>query len=222
MKELNQKKVEALQENVKLSNKEIDFYFILDIIHPTATHSDARHHLHDLVTSINGVKDEFPGAELTLEIVENALNMFSDREKHFYHGFRHDNSLVSSNEISVSTSKRCGDIQYPAVPFEQRILKESNQVDQECSQQEFYNFEEERNINLFEPGQVWAVRYQSDEESFPTNVLGLVVSWMITLKFTRRAEIWALYVDVVVNEWVWNPEAFKGCKFQLIEMLSDY
>ncbi|KAJ1417826.1 hypothetical protein SESBI_16287 [Sesbania bispinosa] len=57
-----------LASSVRLSYNEIDFLCILDLINPSATYSDAKCYLHNLVTSINGVKYEFPGAELALEV----------------------------------------------------------------------------------------------------------------------------------------------------------
>lgn len=273
-----------LASSVKISNNDIDSHCILDLIYPSATNSDAIKNLHDLVISMNGVKDEFPGAELALEFVQNALNVLADREKQFHHhGFSQDSDLISSNEISASTTLvRCSDCSKSNldVQLEQGILEKSIEVDQDFLQQEFYNFEEERSVSLFEPGQIWGVHYQPDEVkqchryAKIKSVMGDVVSvtWLKPIVigagerkgcnagfpvacgsfclnlnacdevkvgafsykcswacgqmndhveiYPKRGEIWALYV--AVNEFTCNPEALEGCKFQLIEMLSDY
>ncbi|XLS69651.1 hypothetical protein HN51_020674 [Arachis hypogaea] len=155
------------------SGNEIHLDCILDLIYPSATYSDARCYLHDLVTLINGIKDEFPGSELALEIVKKALDMVSDKEKRFHdHHFRKKNDAVSWNEVldgesteSASTLEK--DFPNLEIPFEHRSLEGSLIEDQECQQkQEFYNFEEERNAILFEPNQIWAIHYQHDEVKF--------------------------------------------------------
>ncbi|KAK7410986.1 hypothetical protein VNO78_02280 [Psophocarpus tetragonolobus] len=118
-----------LASTVRISNNNIDFHCILDLIYPSATYSDAVNSIHYFVTSINGVKDEFPGAQLALEIVQNALNMLSDREEHFHDGFRPDNDFISYNEIIwTSTSERCSDSTNPDVPPELGILEESTEI----------------------------------------------------------------------------------------------
>ncbi|GLT73408.1 hypothetical protein SLA2020_452690 [Shorea laevis] len=37
--------------------------------------------------------------------------------------------------------------------------------------------------------------------------------------YPRRGEIWALYKDWNLDEWVYNPGSVKGCKFQLVEII---
>ncbi|CAL0319803.1 unnamed protein product [Lupinus luteus] len=248
---------------------------ILDLIFPSSTCSDARCYFSDLITSINSIKNEFPGAELAQEIVQNALNMLSDREKNMHHGLEHDdNDLISPDEES------CRDIINADIPLEQISLEESMLPDQECPQHEFYNFEKERNIKLFEPGQIWAANYQpdkikqcryakinsnngdvltvtwlkpvlvggSDESLWPnvglsvacgafrhdSNTCDQVRPRIFSYKcssvsdqmgdqieiYPKTGEIWAVYKDGIVNAW--NPEGLKGCKFDLIEIFSDY
>ncbi|MED6125063.1 hypothetical protein PIB30_064951 [Stylosanthes scabra] len=146
-----------LASNVRLSSSgnEIHLDDVLDVIYPSATYSDARSYLHNLVTLINGIKDEFPGSELALEIVNNALNLASEKEKHFHdHCFREKIVHVSwNNEILNGESTESASTSEKDFP---------NLEDQEC-QQQFYNFEEERDANLFEPNQIWATHYQHDE-----------------------------------------------------------
>ncbi|KAL2347101.1 hypothetical protein Fmac_001101 [Flemingia macrophylla] len=135
--------------SVRISNNEIDFLCILDIIYPSATYSDALNYLRCLVTSINGVKDEIPGAELAREIVQKALNMLSDRQRHFHHGFGHDNDLISSNKISASES----DSSKLDVPLEQGLLEESIEVDTSENTLCVGKFKSDD----FATGQVWAI-----------------------------------------------------------------
>ncbi|CAL5373131.1 unnamed protein product [Camellia sinensis] len=40
--------------------------------------------------------------------------------------------------------------------------------------------------------------------------------------FPKKGEIWALYEDWDIDEWSYNPETVKGCKFKFVEMLSDF
>jgi curved DNA-binding protein CbpA len=37
--------------------------------------------------------------------------------------------------------------------------------------------------------------------------------------YPRKGEIWALYKDWNLDEWVYNPGSVKGCKFQLVEIM---
>ncbi|MED6210863.1 hypothetical protein PIB30_068174 [Stylosanthes scabra] len=140
-----------LASNARLSSSDNEIHLddVLDLIYPSATYSDARCYLRNLVALINGIKDEFPGSELALEIVNNALNMASDKEKNFhYHCFRENNVHVSWNNEILNGSEK----DFPNL-----------EEDQE-GQQQFYNFEEERDANLFEPNQIWATHHQHDDE----------------------------------------------------------
>nr|KYP37036.1 hypothetical protein KK1_041801 [Cajanus cajan] len=80
--------------------------------------------------------------------------MLSDREKRFHYGFRHDNDLISSNEISASTSERCSDSSNHDVPLEQGILEESIEVDISENTLCAGKFKSEDD---FATGQVWAI-----------------------------------------------------------------
>lgn len=145
--------------SVRLSNNDIDFHCILDLIHPSATYSAAINSLHDFVTSVSGVKDEFPGAESALEIVQSALNMLSDRGKHLHDGFSHDKDPISSIEIvSASTSERwCSDNSSDPddVPFEDRILEES--IEGDDISQNILRGGKFLSADDFATGQVWAI-----------------------------------------------------------------
>ncbi|KAL1301286.1 hypothetical protein AAHE18_18G242400 [Arachis hypogaea] len=137
------------------SDNEIHLDCILDLIYPSATYSDARCYLHDLVTLINGIKDEFPGSELALEIVKNALDMVSDKEKRFHdHHFRKKNDVVSWDEIlngesteSASTLEK--DFPNLEIPFEHSLIfKDTNPSDVG---------EKSLSKCVFSTGQVWAI-----------------------------------------------------------------
>ncbi|RDX76802.1 hypothetical protein CR513_43167, partial [Mucuna pruriens] len=140
-----------LASSVRISNTEIGFHCILHLIYPSATYSDAINSLHDFVTSTSGVKDEFPGAELALKTVQNALNMLSDREKHFHHGVSHDSDLISSNEISASTLERYS----PDVPLEQGILEES--IEEVDISENTLCVGKLLSADDFATGQIWAI-----------------------------------------------------------------
>ncbi|XP_057479546.1 uncharacterized protein LOC130766855 [Actinidia eriantha] len=148
--------------------------------------------------------------------------------------------------------------------------------------QDFYNFGNDRNLEIFEIGQIWAAHYQSDE---PQNyryaqinaVLksSVIVTWLKPVPisigerrwcdadlpvgcgsfcldsensekvscptvfshncswvrgvteeqfeiYPKKGEIWVLYEDWDLDEWSYNPEIIKGCKFRFVEMLSDF
>lgn len=40
--------------------------------------------------------------------------------------------------------------------------------------------------------------------------------------YPKRGEIWALYKDWNLDEWAYSPKTLKGCKFELVEMLSNF
>ncbi|GFZ17318.1 heat shock protein DnaJ with tetratricopeptide repeat-containing protein [Actinidia rufa] len=122
--------------------------------------------------------------------------------------------------------------------------------------QDFYNFGNDRNLEIFEIGQIWAAHYQSEEPqklsirpnkrhlpvgcgsfcldsensekvSCPT-VFSHNCSWVrgVTEEqfeiYPKKGEIWVLYEDWDLDEWSYNPEIIKGCKFRFVEMLSDF
>ncbi|KAF7134601.1 hypothetical protein RHSIM_Rhsim08G0196500 [Rhododendron simsii] len=40
--------------------------------------------------------------------------------------------------------------------------------------------------------------------------------------YPKKGEVWALYEDWDLDEWSYNRETVKGCKFKLVEFLSDF
>uniref|UniRef100_A0A5B7BN85 Putative DNAJ heat shock N-terminal domain-containing protein n=1 Tax=Davidia involucrata TaxID=16924 RepID=A0A5B7BN85_DAVIN len=40
--------------------------------------------------------------------------------------------------------------------------------------------------------------------------------------YPKKGEVWALYEDWNLDEWAYNPETIKRCKFKLVEILSDF
>ncbi|KAL8099155.1 hypothetical protein AgCh_031723 [Apium graveolens] len=40
--------------------------------------------------------------------------------------------------------------------------------------------------------------------------------------YPKMGEVWALYEDWDLDDWSYNPEKFRGCKFKFIEILSDF
>ncbi|KAF8390748.1 hypothetical protein HHK36_025275 [Tetracentron sinense] len=40
--------------------------------------------------------------------------------------------------------------------------------------------------------------------------------------YPKKGEIWAMYKDWDISEWSNNPETVKACKFEIIEILTDY
>ncbi|KAA8542055.1 hypothetical protein F0562_023207 [Nyssa sinensis] len=40
--------------------------------------------------------------------------------------------------------------------------------------------------------------------------------------YPKKGEVWALYEDWNLDEWAYNPETVKGCKFKLVEILTDF
>lgn len=40
--------------------------------------------------------------------------------------------------------------------------------------------------------------------------------------YPKKGEIWALYKNWNLDEWAINPQNLKGCKFDLVELLSDF
>ncbi|KAK6262019.1 hypothetical protein QUC31_007835 [Theobroma cacao] len=40
--------------------------------------------------------------------------------------------------------------------------------------------------------------------------------------YPRKGEIWALYKDWDLDDWSYDPDAVKGCRFELVEVLSEF
>ncbi|XP_057970953.1 uncharacterized protein LOC131159799 [Malania oleifera] len=40
--------------------------------------------------------------------------------------------------------------------------------------------------------------------------------------YPKRGEVWALYKDWDIDEWAFNPQTVEGCKFLIVEILSDF
>ncbi|KAF2311641.1 hypothetical protein GH714_025459 [Hevea brasiliensis] len=40
--------------------------------------------------------------------------------------------------------------------------------------------------------------------------------------YPKRGEIWAVYKDWNLDYWSYNPDSAKGCKFEIIEIISDF
>ena len=67
----------------------------------------------------------------------------------------------------------------------------------------------------------------NDGESWPM-VSSYKCSWIRGVTdeqfeiYPRRGEIWALYKDWSLHEWAHNPSFVKECKFELVEILTDF
>ncbi|KAK7837114.1 uncharacterized protein LOC111990186 [Quercus suber] len=67
----------------------------------------------------------------------------------------------------------------------------------------------------------------NDGESWPM-VSSYKCSWIRGITdeqfeiFPKRGEIWALYKDWNLHEWAYDLSFVKGCKFELVEILSDF
>ncbi len=67
----------------------------------------------------------------------------------------------------------------------------------------------------------------NDEESW-SMVFSYKCSWVRGVTdeqfeiYPRRGEIWALYKDWNLHEWAHNPGSVKRCKFELVEIISDF
>ncbi|CAK7336821.1 unnamed protein product [Dovyalis caffra] len=40
--------------------------------------------------------------------------------------------------------------------------------------------------------------------------------------YPRKGEIWAVYKDWNLDAWSFNPDSVKGCKFEFVEIISDF
>ncbi|KAL6982483.1 hypothetical protein U1Q18_006969 [Sarracenia purpurea var. burkii] len=157
-----------------------------------------------------------------------------------------------------------------------------NVVSTEKREQDFYDFRNDRKIESFQTGQIWAAHYRSGEHqncryAQVNTVLksSVTVTWLKPVPisngerrwcdaglpvacgpfymdlengekvcsptvfsyncpwargvteqqfeiYPKKGEIWALYEGWDLDEWSYNPETIKGCKFSLVELLFDF
>ncbi|KAJ0111517.1 hypothetical protein Patl1_01312 [Pistacia atlantica] len=85
-----------LAAGFKLSDCEIDDYCVYQLFMPCVTHSDIVFQYQKLLSSLQVIKNEFPGTELALQFLQSAFSKLSDREKHSEYYFKQDTCLAGS------------------------------------------------------------------------------------------------------------------------------
>ncbi|XP_044493326.1 uncharacterized protein LOC123216811 isoform X1 [Mangifera indica] len=197
-----------LAAGFELSDCEIDDFCVHHLFMPSVTHSDTVFQYQKLLTSLQVIKDEFPGTELAIQFLQNAFSNLSDRGKRSEYYFQQDASLagqltfkchtVSSSEIlgtgsieGVSmevTSEKSGNHEPCVLPYHD-VDEQDDIITHQASlalprlNQEFYNFENDRKVEFLRAGQIWATYYQA---SVPyryalvnsNNNFDLIVTWL--------------------------------------------
>lgn len=177
--------------------------------------------------------------------------------------------------------EQVGLITYQASHSENNSISNPIIITLRKSNQEFYNFENNRKLENIQAGQIWAAHLQANvNRSYCYALINyndsyeLHVTWLKPIPFRpsetrwyfsglpvgcgsfdlnpvvhdlespmifshkcspvhtgtqdqfeiypKIGEIWALYENWNCDEWANDPQKLKGCKFDLVEMLSDF
>ncbi|KAF5743653.1 hypothetical protein HS088_TW08G00238 [Tripterygium wilfordii] len=158
-----------LSAGVKLSDSEIDCSWVLELITLSNTNYDARCYYRKLVTLLQPIRDEFPGTELALQLVQDAISKLSECEK--FSEFELKTGISGENQISgckpASSSQILPVDVDDDVETDYVVLREKNLSSSHCFRPMEQHSSLESNEgskslkytwlpNDFVPGQVWA------------------------------------------------------------------
>ncbi|ESR50189.1 hypothetical protein CICLE_v10031141mg [Citrus x clementina] len=192
-----------------------------------------------------------------------------------------DSMLSACDMLLLAADEQVGLITYQASHSENNSISNLMIITLRKSNQEFYNFENNRKLENIQAGQIWAAHLQANvNRSYCYALINyngsyeLHVTWLKPIPirpsetrwyfsglpvgcgsfdlnpvvhdlespmifshkcspvhtgtqdqfeiYPKIGEIWALYENWNCDEWANDPQKLKGCKFDLVEMLSDF
>lgn len=175
-----------LAAGIKLTDSEISNSWIFELLKP----------LQKLLTSLQPIRDDFPGTDLALQFLHDAFSNLSDQEKHseydlkpslggcvyMYNRTSSSHALgrviEQSNSTEVNsknsrnfelfplhdcdTDEQVGLITYQASHSENNTISNPMVICSRKSNQEFYNFDNNRKLENIQAGQIWAAHHQEN------------------------------------------------------------
>ncbi|XP_047341831.1 uncharacterized protein LOC124945432 [Impatiens glandulifera] len=273
----------------KIPGYDIDYYWILRLM-PSSSSEDIKFRYDKLNSQLFPIKNKFPGTELAIKYIQDAFLVLSDAKRRLEFNFKREASWAglelcdqqassSRNQLSGGKHAKIA-LQDVVIPLNLELVHTGGVEEvtvKKNLQQDFYDFENDRRIELFATGQIWATRYNNNQYAKISMVSksSIHVAWLKPIPVTnderrwcdaglpvacgsfcldpettgdicdsktflckclweqgpteeqfeiypKKGEIWAIYERWDLNEWSYNPEAIKSCKFKFVEILYDY